>query len=128
MPRIRHARQANLARARRFEPVPKRTEPKRRGPKSSPIDPDALTAALAELAEKEQSYRDARASAVAEAAAEVTDPEPTTTPKPRRRVAGPYDLTLPGNQLPAIGRCHVCDKPVTGERRFCGRCITKRKL
>lgn len=33
-----------------------------------------------------------------------------------------------GNTLPATGHCHECDRPVTGERRFCGRCLSKRRL
>lgn len=24
------------------------------------------------------------------------------------------------------GRCHECDKPITGERQFCGRCLSRR--
>lgn len=30
------------------------------------------------------------------------------------------------NIRPATGRCHECDKPVSGERRFCGRCMARR--
>ena len=28
-----------------------------------------------------------------------------------------------GRTLPVTGRCHDCDRPVSGERRFCGRCL-----
>lgn len=31
------------------------------------------------------------------------------------------------NTRPATGRCHECERPVSGERRFCGRCMAKRK-
>lgn len=30
------------------------------------------------------------------------------------------------NQLKPKGRCYVCDKPVSGERRLCGRCTARR--
>lgn len=31
------------------------------------------------------------------------------------------------NVLPATGSCHECERPVSGERRFCGRCMSKRR-
>lgn len=39
----------------------------------------------------------------------------------------PRLVGLGTNTLPATGRCHECDRPVSGERRFCGRCMAKRK-
>lgn len=30
------------------------------------------------------------------------------------------------NTLPATGRCHTCDRQISGERRFCGRCAARR--
>ena len=30
------------------------------------------------------------------------------------------------NPLPVTGHCHTCDRAVSGERRFCGRCMAKR--
>jgi hypothetical protein len=32
------------------------------------------------------------------------------------------------NVLPATGHCHECDRPISGERRFCGRCMAKRAV
>lgn len=29
--------------------------------------------------------------------------------------------------LPATGRCHECDKPISGDRKFCGRCMSRRR-
>lgn len=31
-----------------------------------------------------------------------------------------------GSRLPATGRCHTCDRAVSGERRYCGPCAAKR--
>jgi hypothetical protein len=31
-----------------------------------------------------------------------------------------------GNDLPATGRCHTCDRAVSGERRYCGPCLARR--
>lgn len=28
--------------------------------------------------------------------------------------------------LEATGRCHTCERPVSGERRYCGRCLANR--
>jgi hypothetical protein len=36
---------------------------------------------------------------------------------PRKRMPGRYKRTT------VTGRCHVCDRPVTGERRLCGPCF-----
>lgn len=43
-------------------------------------------------------------------------------------VAPPVVLPTPHGErfLPATGRCHECDKPITGERRYCGRCLARR--
>lgn len=30
-------------------------------------------------------------------------------------------------RLPPTGRCHGCDRPVTGERRLCGSCAARRR-
>lgn len=32
------------------------------------------------------------------------------------------------NRVKATGRCHTCDKAVSGERRYCGKCLAKRKV
>lgn len=51
-----------------------------------------------------------------EALAEVLS---TPAPEPPRETRG-------ANHLPATGLCHQCDRPVSGERRFCGPCLAKR--
>ena len=33
-----------------------------------------------------------------------------------------------GSTLPAIGRCHDCNRTVSGERRYCGPCLAKHRL
>lgn len=38
-------------------------------------------------------------------------------------------VLLPGggtNHLPVTGACHECNRPVSGERRFCGPCLARR--
>ena len=70
---------------------------------------------------------------------------PATQPKPRREVAIDTDalaaakaelneraagrlpvVTTGSNVLPATGACHGCERPVSGERRFCGPCMARR--
>lgn len=55
---------------------------------------------------------DALAAALADLDAKASQPRPV--------------VTGGANVLPAVGRCHECDKPVTGERRYCGRCMSRR--
>lgn len=44
------------------------------------------------------------------------EPEPPAVPRPPQR----YVRTV------CTSRCHTCDRPVTGERRFCGPCAANR--
>lgn len=61
---------------------------------------------------------------------EPTQREPLDPKMPRdlaRRLAHEAAVTLPrnGTRLSPTGRCHDCDRPVSGERRFCGPCLTE---
>jgi hypothetical protein len=43
------------------------------------------------------------------------------------------EVTTPETREPTLraspnGRCHECDRPVSGERRLCGRCLSHRKV
>ena len=62
---------------------------------------------------------------------------PAKVPKPRREIdpellakALAVDPALDerrgSNALPATGRCHTCDRAISGERRYCGRCLAGR--
>ncbi|UQS95163.1 nucleic acid-binding protein [Pseudanabaena phage Pam4] len=53
----------------------------------------------------------------------VLDPE-TVAALIASQVADP--VALDGSSRPATGRCYSCDRPVTGERRFCGPCAAER--
>lgn len=76
----------------------------------------------------------------------VGSERPAAQPKPRREVAidtdalaaakaklteqaaGRVPIVAGGsNRLPATGECHECERPVSGERRFCGPCMSKRR-
>lgn len=83
---------------RRILDVRKKAAPKPPKPPRKVIDQDALTAANEALAQL--------AVAVIE----------------KRPIAGG------NNTLPATGRCHECDRAISGERRFCGRCMSKRNV
>lgn len=54
--------------------------------------------------------QDALAAAKAELDAQAAQPRPIKT----------------GNDLPATGHCHTCDRPISGERRYCGPCLARR--
>lgn len=38
----------------------------------------------------------------------------------------PEVLGRGSNVLPATGLCHTCERPISGERRFCGPCLARR--
>lgn len=80
-------------------PKPK---PEPKAPRSI-IDRDALDAALAEM--------DAKSGPMTL----LADRRPE-----RKTTSGQYVRTT------VTGRCHECDRPVSGERRFCGPCLARR--
>lgn len=110
--------------------------------------PERIAAIKASLAESEQRYLDHLASVADEPEKprrilDVRRPKAKPAPKPKKVVTIdtealaavlvavpelPPNTGYGTNTLPATGRCHTCDRAISGERRFCGRCMSKRSV
>lgn len=71
-----------------------------------------------------------RTQQIAEALAEAERAEKERQEQERAREtapATPRQRTRSGYQRTTVtGYCHTCDRPVTGERRYCGPCMAER--
>lgn len=111
---------------------------------------DLIPTLKAQLADQERRYDEHLAEVPDEPETprrvrDVAKPAKKAAPKPKKTVvidrealaetnvilaelaAHPERVTGIGtNTLPATGHCHKCDKAISGERRFCGRCMAGR--